>query len=508
MISLPLRVFLFALLCRGVFPHSRVNAADPPPVQAPWFGIQVVDEETGRGVPLAELRLVSETRLWTDNAGWVAFQEPGLMDREVFFHLGSPGYEARKDGFGFAGVRLTPVAGKSARVTLKRVNIAERVGRLTGQGLYRDSELLGRPRPLPNGSPAGVTGQDSIQIVPYNGKLFYLWGDTNVAAYPLGNFRVTCAVTDADAHPETGLAYEYFLDPKEPGRPRQMMPLKGSSHPVWLFGLLSLKDEATGRDVMYAHFGCYRQMVHVERQGIAKFNDERGVFEVAAEIDKTEKWRFPTSQAVRVQEEEDGDRFYFTTPFLQVRVAAKPEAICDPQQYEALRFDPETKTWRWQRERPPLTQDEEAAMLKSGQMPEELARFALKDPATGEPVKIHRASVQWNPWRKRWILIGTRYGGKNEPSLLGEIYYAESASPHGPWRKAVKVASHPRYTFYNPIHHAGFNREGGRVVYFEGTYTKEFSGNPSPTPRYDYNQIMYRLDLNHPALKPAWTDEE
>jgi hypothetical protein len=33
------------------------------------------------------------------------------------------------------------------------------------------------------------------------------------------------------------------------------------------------------------------------------------------------------------------------------------------------------------------------------------------------------------------------------------------------------------------------------VIYFEGTYTHDFSGNPETTPRYEYNQVMYRLDL-------------
>ncbi|MBU6411264.1 MAG: hypothetical protein KGR98_12840, partial [Verrucomicrobia bacterium] len=28
-----------------------------------------------------------------------------------------------------------------------------------------------------------------------------------------------------------------------------------------------------------------------------------------------------------------------------------------------------------------------------------------------------------------------------------------------------------------------------------------FSGNKHPTPRYDYNQIMYRLDLSDPCLQ-------
>jgi hypothetical protein len=37
-------------------------------------------------------------------------------------------------------------------------------------------------------------------------------------------------------------------------------------------------------------------------------------------------------------------------------------------------------------------------------------------------------------------------------------------------------------------------------VFFEGTYTSSFSGNKDPTPRYDYNQVMYQLDLADPRL--------
>jgi hypothetical protein len=45
-----------------------------------------------------------------------------------------------------------------------------------------------------------------------------------------------------------------------------------------------------------------------------------------------------------------------------------------------------------------------------------------------------------------------------------------------------------------------FDKEGDRIIFFEGTYTHTFSGNPDQTPRYDYNQIMYQLDLSDPRL--------
>jgi hypothetical protein len=116
---------------------------------------------------------------------------------------------------------------------------------------------------------------------------------------------------------------------------------------------------------------------------------------------------------------------------------------------------------------------------------------------------MHGGSVRWNAHRQRWIFLGVATGGKDAPSFLGEVWYAESRSPDGPWTRTVKVASHPRYSFYNPVHHSFMDQRNGQIIHFEGTWSAEFSGNPLKTPRYDYNQILYRLDLNHPGLDPA-----
>ena len=40
-------------------------------------------------------------------------------------------------------------------------------------------------------------------------------------------------------------------------------------------------------------------------------------------------------------------------------------------------------------------------------------------------------------------------------------------------------------------------------MYFEGTYTDAFSAAKSKTPRYNYNQVMYRLRLDDPRLADA-----
>src|SRR5690606_25011213 len=63
-----------------------------------------------------------------------------------------------------------------------------------------------------------------------------------------------------------------------------------------------------------------------------------------------------------------------------------------------------------------------------------------------------------------------------------------------------RIVTHNNYSFYNPKHHPFLDQDGGRVIYFEGTYTASFTDNDCPTPRYDYNQIMYRLNLDDPRL--------
>src|SRR4051794_31519517 len=75
----------------------RAAADDAPdrtgdhPKGARYAEIRVVDAETGNGVPLVELVTVNHLRFVTDNTGRVAFNEPGLVGREVFFTVRSHG---------------------------------------------------------------------------------------------------------------------------------------------------------------------------------------------------------------------------------------------------------------------------------------------------------------------------------------------------------------------------------------------------------------------------------
>ena len=90
-----------------------------------------------------------------------------------------------------------------------------------------------------------------------------------------------------------------------------------------------------------------------------------------------------------------------------------------------------------------------------------------------------------------------------KPSAFGELWYAEAAAPAGPCGKAVKILTHENYTFYNPRLHPEFTPKDSPILLFEGTYTADFADRPQITPRYNYNQVLYRLDLDDPALAPA-----
>src|SRR5579863_4700657 len=101
-----------------------------------YFTISIVDDQTGRGVPLVELRTTNEIPYYTDSNGIVALYEPGLMGRTVYFSVKSDGYEFPEDLLGSRGVSLKVTSGGRAQLKIRRTNIGERLYRITGEGIY------------------------------------------------------------------------------------------------------------------------------------------------------------------------------------------------------------------------------------------------------------------------------------------------------------------------------------------------------------------------------------
>jgi len=475
------------------------------------FRIQVIDEETGRGVPLVELQTVNNIRLFTDSNGIVAFDEPGLTDQTVFFHVKSHGYEFAKDGFGFRGRALDVKAGGKATLSIKRLNLAQRLYRITGAGIYRDTILVGEDPPIKEPLLSGlVFGSDSVVNAAYRGKIYWFWGDTNRPTYPLGNFHVPGATSklpkDGGLDPGRGIDLDYFVDDKGFVRPTAQMPGEG---PTWIDGLVVLREDG-GRERMFAAYVKVKPPLDVYQHGLVEFDDESGSFKKVTEFNNDAP-AYPGGHPF-VAHDGDVDYVYFCHPYPLVRVRASPESLTKLDQYEAYTcLKPGSRLagpqidrgpngeiqYGWKRNTPAVGPNEQARLIAGKHLLRDEALLRLCDRDSGKSVNAHNGSVYWNEFRRRWVMITVEQGGT---SALGEVWYAEADAPTGPWAYAVRIVTHERYSFYNPKQHPLFDARAGRTIFFEGTYTHTFSGNTDQTPRYDYNQIMYKLELDDPRV--------
>jgi len=430
--------------------------------------IEVHEKGSGWPIPLVELRTVHEVRFVTDNAGIIAFDLPEAMGRETWLNVVAHGYQAPKDGFGARGFRITPQPRKVLKLELERTNIARRLGRITGAGLYAESQKLGEELAWPE---SGVFGCDSVQNAVHRGRLFWAWGDTLLPHYPLGIYDMTSATTSLrplpSFEPPIHLPFELFRAPD--GKPRGVAKMPGAG-PTWVTAYVSIPDKSGAARLV----GTYRKIrnhLEVYECGLCVWNDDKSEFEQLRRL-----WTKSPEAPVQPPapdghpsfwKDKDGREWIlFGNPLPRLRCPATFEAWQDPSTWEEL--SPQRR---------------------------------LVAASDGTAVEPHSGSLAWNAFRKRWVTIFVQQFGK--PSALGEVWYAEADSPMGPWGKAVKVLTHENYTFYNPRLHPEFTAPDSAILIFEGTFTAEFANRPEPTPRYNYNQILYRLDLDDPQLMTA-----
>lgn len=429
--------------------------------------VEVVDKENGWPVPLVVLTTTSDETFVTDNAGVVAFDLPELMGRETWLTVSSHGYEVAADGFGYRGVRFTPKPGGTFRIEIERKQIAKRLGRLTGSGQFAESQKLGE---FKTWEESGVIGSDTVQTFAYKGKLHWIWGDTNLPGYPLGIFDTAGATSSLkpliSLKPPTAIRYDYFRDGK--GSPRGVAKMPGDG-PTWVSGFVALPDK-DGREHLVATYAKIGDGMAAYEFGLLEWNDEAEKFDHVLTFWKKSDGGehppkpYPDGHPV-IWKDADGKAWlYFNGP-VNFKCPATYEAWKDRS--------------RWQNVDSPKS-------------------FKAVD---GGDIEVASASIAWNQHRKRWIMILQQKFGN--PSVFGEVWYLEGESPEGPWGPAVKVATHRNYTFYNVQIDWQLTDPGEPILLFEGTYTHTFTDNKIKTPRYEYNQMLYRIDLDDPALKPA-----
>jgi hypothetical protein len=397
-------------------------------------------------VPLIEVKLPGSVSYWTDSAGVAAIQEPAFEEREVFVGISGHGYEYEGSTLLGRGLNLKLKRGGSAEIRMRRTMIAERLYRITGEGTYRDSSLTGAPVPehVRRFDDGLVLGQDTAVETLYRGKLFWIWGDTVGSTW--WNFNVTAATSELPVggglDPAVGIEYRYFTG--RDGRVKPMFPLTRKGL-VWIEGLFTAVEPG-GRERLLATYTVQQGLMPPDECGVAAFNDLTEQFERWFQH-PCRKESHRSSHPILYQ---DGMRqYWYLYPWLRV-----------PNEWKAIR-----DISRWERR------------------------------AVQLPAKTLRASsVAWNDFRQRFVLLLEK---------TGEVWYAEAKRPEGPYGRAVRIVHHNEYNFYNVLQHPVFAQEGGRVIYFEGTYTDSFSGAKIRTPRYNYNQIMYRLRVDDPRLRPA-----
>ncbi len=427
--------------------------------------VTVLDKENQWPVPLVELRTTGEQRFVSDNAGVIALDAPDLFGRESWFTVIGHGYEVPKDGFGYRGVRLTPTSGKTRTVEVTRTNIAKRIGRLTGGGLFAESQKCGDEKEWID-SP--IVGCDSVQTAVLGDRLFWFWGDTTLPGYPLGLFDMLGATTPIQPfekfEPPLRPKFDYFTLTTGKVRGVAKMPGKG---PTWVFGVTTIPD-ARGETKLVGAYTKIENHLDVYEAGLCVWNEPTAAFDkskvVWSKADGGKPPKMPDGNATPWTDAAGKAWRLSGTPFPHLKCPATFEAWQDPTQWEPLK--------------PPAE---------------------LKD-ADGKAVVPHTGGIAFHPWRGRWVAI---FAQKFGTSAFGEIWYAEADSPLGPWGTAVKVLTHENYTFYNPRLHVEFSPKGSPMLLFEGTYTAEFAKSPPVTPRHNYNQILYRLDLDDPRLAKA-----
>jgi hypothetical protein len=291
-----------------------------------------------------------------------------------------------------------------------------------------------------------------------------------MAKYPLGIFNGTGATTSLqplkEFAPPVRLHLDYLRDAK--GSPRGVVNVPGDG-PAWLTGFISLPDRS-GKPHLVASVTKIKPPMTAYKWVLCEWDEQKQSFEFLREIwtASAEKPKPPPIAEGHPVLWKQGTREWvlFGNPLPILRCPATYEAWQDPANWEVLK--------------------PQATLAAAG--------------GAGE-VKPHSGNIVWNPWRKRWVTVFMESLGK--PTPFGELWYAEADSPLGPWGPAIKVLTHENYTFYNPRIHPEFTAADSPVLIFEGTYTMQFCDNKQPTPRYDYNQILYRLDLDDPRLLAA-----
>ena len=470
--------------------------------------------------------MMNTAQYWTDSAGVIAFEEPDLMNQKVWFSVESHGYLNENAPMGLNGVALDVRPGGSAVVPMRRINIAQRLYRFTGSGIFRDSILLGDTVPMvgEEGKPP-IMGQDGGDAVVFGGRLHWLWGDTLIPSFPLGVFRGVGAVSDLPGNggldPDVGVALRYMRNEDGGFRPILNLPT-GVGQVFWYSKPRVVGDGRGAEHLMTDYHGVkVDNGFQVVEWGLAEYSDKTGKFELVAKYPLKTGFLTPEADGTVVFRHEAGGReyFYHASPYPAIRYPTDYASQADFTTREAFtclkqgkRFDGSagqldrdrrgSLRWAWKKDTSPITEGQMDRLVKSGAMEPRERWYAVKDVETGKPVGSHHGSIYWNAHRNRWVSVRLEHGGETK---LGEVWYLEGDTPQGPWVYARKIITHAwkdhHCSFYATAQLPFFDSDNGRTIYLKGSFSSMFGDEKTGVPRHNYGIMMYKLDLDDSRLR-------
>ncbi len=491
----------------GVF-RDRVSAATVS-TASERFLVRVFDPATDRGVPLVELQSPHSTYV-SDSNGLISLDpksDPALFSETVFFTVFGHGYQL-VDPQGLGGVYLSPSADGYAEIEVEQRSdqVAHRIYRITGAGIYRDSVLADISTPLVNPTlQARISGTDWAHSTIYRDNVYRITADT-LSIDGAQNFRVTGGYSplpeSGGMDPDLGVEPTYILDDnkgftkKLAHEPTMPNPEGYKNLLVWTDGLWTVPESG---EQMYASYRMIAPLYTVAERGIMHFRHVWSDFEKSL-VFTDEHLIQPYGHSYYWWHDGSEYIYYYNT----VRIPRNAASVLDPSTYQAFtalqqdstsvlaRDDQGNLIYSWKTNTPLITQEMIDAGLDVASYESILGHF--RDPDSGFEPQIHEnGSTAWNHYRNRFVRILSEVWSST--SLIGENWIAEGDTPFGPWVYAKKIVTHDDYSFYNPRHHYFLDQEGGREIFFEATYANFYTSSEK-TPGYDYNQIMYKLELD------------
>jgi hypothetical protein len=356
----------------------RLDLPSTSTASSAYFRIKFVDAHTRRGIPMVLARSSHYLEQYSDSAGNIAFLEPGMMNRPVWFSILTDGYNfsasdqpasshAHQALFPYdSGVTLTTTPGTTATVLLNRTQIAERVYRLTGAGLYRDTLLTQDLSEIPaSAAPrasedthSGSTAQDSLQIAIFKRKVLWLFGDTACAqssreanCFGSGMFSVgahSCVPGGAGCadKPDEPPSLQYYGNSTVfPPRPHPMAPIAPLNQNTWVSAFVTI-DPGTPSESLFGHY--YKNPGDGQgsgSEGIARWDETRSQLVQQAVWPPGLPSGLEGAHTIQLLSPADCTLgyAYFVNGAVSLRVRATAQAVSNPHAYE--RLSPAASNW-------------------------------------------------------------------------------------------------------------------------------------------------------------------